>query len=125
MLEPTKELTTEGYAEICIRVPAAHAEKVKAAIEDILALVEGTFSSGSQEEDDRLYSIEEVFPNFHAGNILRGFRAREEMTQAGLAVKVGVKAANISEMERGKRTIGKEMAKRLAKVFKVSYKVFL
>ena len=98
---------------------------MKAAIEDILALVEGMFSTGSQEEEDRLYAIEEVFPNFHAGDILRGFRAREEMTQAGLAVKVGAKAANISEMERGKRPIGKDMAKRLAKVFKVSYKVFL
>jgi plasmid maintenance system antidote protein VapI len=36
-----------------------------------------------------------------------------------------VKATHISEMERGKRPIGKDMAKRLAKVFKVNYKVFL
>jgi len=82
-------------------------------------------SNGDEEEDTRLYSVEEVFPDFRTGDILRGFRAREEMTQAKLAAKVGVKAANISEMERGRRTIGKDMAKRLAKVFKVSYKVFL
>jgi DNA-binding XRE family transcriptional regulator len=125
MLEPTKELTTADYAEICIRVPAVHAEKVKAALAGILALVEGTLSVAREEEDHRLYSVEEVFPEFHAGDILKGFRAREEMTQAKLAAEVGVKATHISEMERGKRPIGKDMAKRLAKVLKVNYKVFL
>ena len=125
MLEPTKELTTTEYAEICIRVPAVHAEKVKAALAGILALVEGALSVEGEEEDHRLYSIEEVFPEFPAGDILRGFRAREEMTQAELATEVGVKATHISEMERGKRPIGKDMAKRLAKVFKVNYQVFL
>jgi DNA-binding XRE family transcriptional regulator len=125
MLEPTKELTTPEYAEICIRVPAVHAEKVKAALAGILALVEGTLSVAGEEEDRRLYSIEEVFPELHTGDILRGFRSREEMTQAELAAEVGVKATHISEMERGKRPIGKDMAKRLAKVLKVHYKVFL
>ncbi len=125
MLEPTKELTTAEYAEICIRVPAVHAKKVKAALAGILALVEGTLSVEGEEEDNRLYSIEEVFPEFHGGDILRGVRAREEMTQAELATEVGVKATHISEMERGKRPIGKDMAKRLAKVLKVNYKVFL
>ena len=32
---------------------------------------------------------------------------------------------HISEMENGKRTIGKEMAKRLSKVLHTDYKVFL
>ncbi len=40
------------------------------------------------------------------------------MTPAELAAKVGVKSANVSEMERGKRPIGKDMAKRQAKVFR-------
>ncbi len=60
------------------RGPGAHAEKVKEALADILARVEGTFSIGDEEKEDRLYSIEEVFPNFHVGDILRGFRAREK-----------------------------------------------
>ena len=110
MLELTKELITGDYAEICIRVPALHAEKVKAALAGILALVEGALSVENQRDDHGLYSIEEVFPEFHAGDILRGFRARQEMTQAKLAAEVGVKATHISEMERGKRPIGKDMA---------------
>jgi transcriptional regulator with XRE-family HTH domain len=47
------------------------------------------------------------------------------MTQAELAAEVGVKPTHISEMERGKRPIGKDMAQCLAKVLKVNYKVFL
>jgi ribosome-binding protein aMBF1 (putative translation factor) len=125
MLEPTKELTTPEYAEICIRVPAAQVEKVKAALAGVLALMDGQATVKENEEDGRLYAIEEVFPQFHAGDVLRGFRDREEMTQAELAGRAGAKATHISEMERGKRPIGKDMARRLAKVLKVDYRVFL
>jgi hypothetical protein len=55
----------------------------------ILALVEGELSITGEEEDHRLYSVEEVFSEFHAGDILRGLRGREEMTQAKLAAEVG------------------------------------
>jgi plasmid maintenance system antidote protein VapI len=46
------------------------------------------------------------------------------MTQAELAGKVGVKAYNISEMDGGKGPIGKDMAKRLARVFRVNFNTF-
>jgi hypothetical protein len=45
MLESKKELTKAEYAEICIREPAVHAEKVKAALPDILALVGLVYNS--------------------------------------------------------------------------------
>ena len=60
-----------------------------------------------------------------AGVALRGARYREEMTQQELADAIGVRAHHISEMEHGKRSIGKGMARRLAEVLNVSYKVFL
>jgi plasmid maintenance system antidote protein VapI len=47
------------------------------------------------------------------------------LTQAQLAEKIGVKRHHISEMESGKRPIGKDMAKRLADVLHTDYKVFL
>uniref|UniRef100_A0A7C3SHY6 XRE family transcriptional regulator n=1 Tax=Desulfobacca acetoxidans TaxID=60893 RepID=A0A7C3SHY6_9BACT len=59
------------------------------------------------------------------GDILRGARHRERLTQAQLAGKIGVKASHISEMEKGKRPIGKDMAKRLAQALHTSYRVFL
>jgi transcriptional regulator with XRE-family HTH domain len=77
-------------------------------------------------ENGRLYTVEEVFPEgISPGDCLRGARYREEMTQAQLAAQVGAQVSHISEMERGKRPIGKEMARRLAKALKISYKALL
>ncbi len=56
---------------------------------------------------------------------MRGLRFREELTQKQLSQMIGVKPNHISEMENGKRCIGKDMAKRLAKALRTEYKVFL
>jgi len=69
--------------------------------------------------------LEKVFPGLHPGCAIRGLRLREGLTQAQLSGLIGVKRNNLSEMENGKRPIGKNMAKRLAKVLRTDYKVFL
>jgi DNA-binding XRE family transcriptional regulator len=56
---------------------------------------------------------------------LSGFRLRNELTQAQLAKEIGVSQPNISQMESGKRPIGKAIAKRLADIFKTDYRLFL
>ena len=68
---------------------------------------------------------EEAFPELGPGDILQGARDREGLTQTELAARIGVKSHHISEMENGKRSIGKDMAKRLAKALNTGYKVFL
>ena len=60
-----------------------------------------------------------------AGIAVRGGRCKEDMTQQELADKLGISQHHISEMENGKRSIGKAMAKRLAAIFNVDYRVFL
>ena len=60
-----------------------------------------------------------------AGLAVKGARYKAEMTQQELADAIGARAHHISEMEHGKRSIGKEMAHRLSKVLNVNYKVFL
>lgn len=72
----------------------------------------------------------EVFPDLkdpkkRIASCLRGARYREEMTQKQLAKKLKILPHHISEMENGKRSISKEMAKKLAVVLKCNYKVFL
>ena len=125
MLELTKTQTTDEYVEIHLRgVPSDKGELVKDAIEKMLNLA-GMHLQKMEEDDARLYSIAEVFPEFHIGHALRGLRSREGLTQKQLAEIIGVKPSHISEMEKGKRTIGKEMAKRLAKALRTEYRVFL
>ena len=59
------------------------------------------------------------------GLALRGARLRAEMTQQELADAIGAQPHHISEMEHGKRSIGKKMAHRLAKILNMSYRMFL
>ncbi len=58
------------------------------------------------------------------GLALRGLRYREGLTQKELAQKLKISQYHISEMENGKRTLGKEMARRIGKVFNCNYRVF-
>ena len=59
------------------------------------------------------------------GKALSGARYREGLTQVQLAKLTGIPQRHISEMENGKRPIGKEMAKRLGKTLNIGYKTFL
>lgn len=59
------------------------------------------------------------------GGAIRAYRLREELTQADLAKKSGVKQGHISEMEQNRRPIGVKVAKRLAKVLRCNYRRFL
>ena len=71
----------------------------------------------------------ECFPDLKDQDIpvhcLQGARAKEGMTQRELARKTGIPQRHISEMENGRRPIGKEMAKRLGEALNIGYKVFL
>ena len=55
----------------------------------------------------------------------RTCRHREIITQRELSALAGIPQRHVSEMENGKRAIGKEMAKRLGKALKADYKMFL
>lgn len=114
MSAPTNEPITTDFVEVRFRIPKIHVDEAKKA----LAVY------GGQETSDSL-PWRAVFPHFDAGVALRGARKREGLTQKQLAGLLGIGQAHISEMEHGKRPIGKEMARRLAKVLNVDYRVFL
>jgi len=96
---------------------------------EVKALLEAKGCSIQQEVPAALekewYATEEVFPGFHAGHALRGARYREDVSQRQLAKLTGVSVQNISAMEHGRRPIGKEMAKRLAKVLNTDWRLLL
>ncbi|MBM4273403.1 MAG: helix-turn-helix transcriptional regulator [Deltaproteobacteria bacterium] len=114
MLELTRESTTTNYVEIRFRIPIEKLQEVRQAMASI----------GAEEEVSSV-PWEEVYPDFNARIALRGARKKEGLSQKELARLAGMKQAHISEMENGKRPIGKELAKRLSKVLKVDYRVFL
>ena len=60
-----------------------------------------------------------------AALMLRGSRHKSELTQKELANALGIPQNHISEMENGKRHIGKVMALRLGKLFKTDYRKLL
>ncbi len=57
--------------------------------------------------------------------MLRGARYKAGWTQKDLATALDMKQHHVSEMENGKRPIGKAMAKRLAEVFECDYRIFV
>ncbi|HSX04130.1 MAG TPA: helix-turn-helix transcriptional regulator [Rhabdochlamydiaceae bacterium] len=59
------------------------------------------------------------------GYTLKAYRCKHELTQKEFGKIIGVSQNHLSEMENGKRPIGKEMAKRFAKFFKIDYRNFL
>ena len=56
---------------------------------------------------------------------LRGLRRREGLTQVEMGKLLRIPQGNLSQMENGKRPIGKQIAKRLAELFKTDYRLFL
>lgn len=60
-----------------------------------------------------------------SAHMLKTSREMAGMSQTELAKKLGMPQGNISQIETGKRPVGKTLAKRLAQIFKVDYRVFL
>ncbi len=75
-------------------------------------------------------TVEEAFADIiekygEPGCLLKGLRYGEGLTQAEFSKLLSITQANLSAMENGKRPIGRDMAKRIAKKFKLDYRLFL
>ncbi len=57
--------------------------------------------------------------------MIKGLRARENMSQSKLATQLNIRQENLSKLENAKRPISKKMAQKLGKLFNVTYKLFL
>lgn len=110
MLELTKKPHTDGYVTVTAVVPVDRVQAVEMAI---------------QEAAEPNIPASEVLKDTTPGTILRGARGLREQSQAQLAEKIGVHKSHISGMERGVRSIGKAMAKRLGDALDMNYKMFL
>lgn len=68
---------------------------------------------------------EEIDQFSETGVMIKGSRYKNNLTQTQLADLLGISQHHISEMENGKRPVGKNMAHRLAAVFHCDYRIFL
>jgi len=59
------------------------------------------------------------------GLLFLGARHREGISQKELASRCGISQENLSKMENGKRPIGKQTAKKLAKALRISSRLLL
>jgi Helix-turn-helix len=79
--------------------------------------------------DDALVPATAAVPDLlgphRVGQTLAGARGKEGLSQRQLAALTGIPQRHISEMENGKRPIGKANAKILGKALKVDYRVLL
>ena len=119
MPEPMKELLIDAEAvELKFVGPSAKKEEAIQALQSLgfVNLVEALpWGHAFPEYDGKSLP----------GVVLAGARGKEGITQRELSRRVGIPQRHISEMERSKRPIGKEMAKKLGKALDIDYRVLL
>lgn len=112
----TKKHPTSDIITLQLKVHRHNAPRIK------------RYAEAVESEDDRTYSVAEVFPEYIGKEpqiALRAYRTREELTQKQLAELTGIPQHHISEMENGKRSIGKERARKLAEALHCDYRQLL
>jgi DNA-binding XRE family transcriptional regulator len=109
-----KEQIMTSYVNVTYRIPKEHLDEAR----------KNMASYGAEEVIESI-PWEQAFPDYNASVALRGARHKESLTQKELAKLMGISQHHISEMENGKRPIGKDMAKKLSQILHVSYRVFL
>ncbi len=109
--------TDDDIVTVTLRVHRHNADRIR------------EYARAVEADENRTYTVDEVFPECMGREqqmALRAYRTREGVTQQQLAKMTGIPQRHISEMENGKRGIGKERARKLAKALRVSdYRFFL
>ncbi|MCL2721271.1 MAG: helix-turn-helix transcriptional regulator [Treponema sp.] len=66
-----------------------------------------------------------LFTEHTSANLLIGARGKENITQMQLSELTGIPRRHISDMENGRRPIGKQNALKFAKTLNIDYRLFL
>ena len=119
MLERTKKRPIDEMVTIRLRVHRSNAERIKRFITTL-----------ENEKVGEARPWREIFAELRPDDaidsaVLRGSRVKEDLTQEQLSAMTGIPRRHISEMEHGKRPIGKESARKLAAALKCDYRVLL
>lgn len=108
------------YNEDVYDIPKSIAEKYKISAADEM---DREPSEGAVSADALFAELDRKYTK--PGVLLRGLRARENLSQIEFAQAIGVTQSDLSKMELGKRPIGKIIAKRIAEKFDIDYRSLL
>jgi hypothetical protein len=126
----TKTPPTEAQCTFTFVGPVARAQAARTALQ-ALGFVEAEPHAGRAVEAEASPALpwREALPPLsdavRPGRMLRAARTKEALTQTQVATMTGIPQRHLSAMEQGKRAIGKERAKKLAKALRVDYRIFL
>ena len=127
MSVPIKVRSTKG--DIMIQVGEKRSRLFlvpKDRAEGIVRLLQDFEVKGDDKTIPWHESVQDLIEKYtEAGVALKGARAKAGFSQNELADKLDMPQSHISDMENGRRPIGKKMAKRFADVLHVGYKIFL
>lgn len=125
MSEPMKKHPTDDQISITLTGPNAMLGAALEAIRKYGFETAGDMDSGVGGaipwRESRHYNDPAKLP----GQILAGARYRENLTQEELSERTGIPRRHISEMENGRRPIGKANARKLAEALNVDPRRFL
>ena len=114
--------------EISIRSGAK--KKLFLVSEEKAHAIETLLKDNPEDVENDLIDIGDVFPDLNNPAKLpaitfRGIRAKTGLTQKELAERLNITQAEVSKIEGGTRAIGKALAKKIGKEFKINYRRFL
>jgi len=115
----TVEVTIHGKTESKFMIPRA----ISLKISKLLAPYEITDDEDSVPADEVFKHLDDKYGEVGAN--IRGCRARDGMTQADLAKKLGISIKDVYNMEYSRLKIDKKMAQKLAEIFRTKSKMFL
>lgn len=125
MQEHMKKHHTEAV-NMTFTGPVAMMEQALKAMRSLGFVEAGQVPVAYQNDDAIPWRESEAFKDLSfPGAYLAGFRHREDMTQVELAERSGIPRRHISEMENGKRPIGKVNARKLADVLNIDPRLLL
>ena len=77
------------------------------------------------DEEQELTDAKGLFAERTSANMLIGARGKENITQIQLSKITGIPRRHISDMENGRRPIGKQNAIKLGNALNINYRLFL
>ncbi|MDR0442344.1 MAG: helix-turn-helix domain-containing protein [Treponema sp.] len=104
-----------------VSCPAPSAYRIKHYLEEHGCVCADAIPDYSHE----LADAKGLFAERTPGNLLIGARGKENITQVQLSELTGIPRRHISDMENGRRPIGKHNARKIGTALNISYRVFL